>query len=106
MTNISGDAGVRIHPREVMGMLVFISDLHFVDGSAGEHNTPWRAFDYFFNHISNIATKKSNKGKIKEIKIIFLGDIFDLLRTENWFEPIPAEERPWGNKAKETEGNK
>jgi len=86
-----------------MGMLVFISDLHFVDGSAGEHNTPWRAFDYFFNHISNIATKKSNKGKIKEIKIILLGDIFDLLRTENWFEPIPAEERPWGNKAKETE---
>jgi UDP-2,3-diacylglucosamine pyrophosphatase LpxH len=86
-----------------MGMLVFISDLHFVDGSAGEHNTPWRAFDYFFNHITNIATKKSNKGKIKEIKIILLGDIFDLLRTENWFEPIPAEERPWGNKAKETE---
>jgi UDP-2,3-diacylglucosamine pyrophosphatase LpxH len=74
-------------------MLVFISDLHFVDGSAGEHNLSHRAFDYFFEDVAAIAAKPSND--IKEIKIVLLGDIFDLLRTENWFG-YPADERPWG----------
>ncbi|OGP75135.1 MAG: hypothetical protein A2Y80_08485 [Deltaproteobacteria bacterium RBG_13_58_19] len=76
-------------------MLVFISDLHFVDGTAGEHNIPSRAFEYFFDDLVAIAHKPTNK--IKEIKIVLLGDIFDLLRTENWFD-YPVEERPWGHK--------
>jgi UDP-2,3-diacylglucosamine pyrophosphatase LpxH len=74
-------------------MLVFISDLHFVDGSAGQHNLPSRAFEYFFDDLKAIATKPSNH--IQEIKLVLLGDIFDLLRTENWFG-YPADERPWG----------
>ena len=74
-------------------MLVFISDLHFVDGSAGEHNLSHRAFKYFFEDVANIASKTSSE--IKEIKIVLLGDIFDLLRTEGWFD-YPADERPWG----------
>jgi UDP-2,3-diacylglucosamine pyrophosphatase LpxH len=74
-------------------MLVFISDLHFVDGTAGEHNLSPRAFEYFFEDLAAIAAKSSNN--IKEIKIVLLGDIFDLLRTENWFG-YPADERPWG----------
>jgi UDP-2,3-diacylglucosamine pyrophosphatase LpxH len=74
-------------------MLVFISDLHFVDGSAGEHNLSTRAFEYFFDDLVAIATKPSND--VKEIKIVLLGDIFDLLRTENWFG-YPVDERPWG----------
>ena len=80
-------------------MLVFISDLHFVDGTAGEHNIPCRAFDYFFDDLVAIANRPTNKGKIKEIKVILLGDIFDLLRTEEWFEPtITESQRPWGSK--------
>ena len=74
-------------------MLIFISDLHFVDGSAGEHNLSHRAFEYFFEDVAAIAAKPSND--IKEIKIVLLGDIFDLFRTENWFG-YPADERPWG----------
>lgn len=74
-------------------MLVFISDLHFVDGSAGEHNLSHRAFEYFFEDVEGIAKKTTNK--IKEIKIVLLGDIFDLLRTEAWFD-YPVDERPWG----------
>jgi UDP-2,3-diacylglucosamine pyrophosphatase LpxH len=74
-------------------MLVFISDLHFVDGSAGEHNLSHRAFEYFFEDVATIAAKPSND--IKEIKIVLLGDTFDLLRTEGWFG-YPADERPWG----------
>ncbi|MFA4903754.1 MAG: metallophosphoesterase [Desulfobaccales bacterium] len=74
-------------------MLVFISDLHFVDGSAGEHNIPYRALEYFFDDLAAIANKPSND--IKEITLVLLGDIFDLLRTENWFD-YPVDERPWG----------
>ncbi len=74
-------------------MLVLISDLHFVDGTAGEHNLSPRAFEYFFDDLVAIAKKPSNE--IKEIKIVLLGDIFDLLRTENWFG-YPVAERPWG----------
>ena len=74
-------------------MLVFISDLHFVDGSAEEQNFSYRALEYFFDDLAAIATKPSNN--IKEIKLVLLGDIFDLLRTENWFG-YPADERPWG----------
>lgn len=75
-------------------MLVFISDLHFVDGTAGEHNPPTKAFEYFFDDLVAIAGKESNT--IKEIKLVLLGDIFDLLRTEKWF-PYAENERPWGN---------
>jgi UDP-2,3-diacylglucosamine pyrophosphatase LpxH len=74
-------------------MLVFISDLHFIDGTAGKHNIPPQAFDYFFEDLVSIAHKPSNK--IKELKIVLLGDVFDLLRTERWFQ-YPEDERPWG----------
>jgi UDP-2,3-diacylglucosamine pyrophosphatase LpxH len=74
-------------------MLIFISDLHFVDGTAGEQNPLAKAFDYFFDDVVSIASKESNE--IKEIKIVLLGDVFDLLRTEKWF-PFPENERPWG----------
>jgi UDP-2,3-diacylglucosamine pyrophosphatase LpxH len=86
-------------------MIVFISDLHLVDGSAGEHNIPWRAFDYFFDDVIDLANRPSNKGKIKEIKLVLLGDIFDLLRTEAWVEPIPEAHRPWGSMDQEIEKN-
>lgn len=71
-------------------MLIFISDLHFVDGSA-------RAFEYFFQDVA-----ASIKKETKEIKIVSLGDIFDLLHTEMWFA-FPVEERPWGKKEREIE---
>jgi len=86
-------------------MLVFISDLHLVDGTAGEHNIPWLAFEYFFDDLVSIANRPTNKGKIQEIKIVLLGDIFDLLRTEQWVEPIPENQRPWGSMDKEIEDN-
>jgi UDP-2,3-diacylglucosamine pyrophosphatase LpxH len=63
-------------------MIVFISDLHFVDETAGQHNLSAEAFIKFFKsvkvHLENT--------KAKEVKIVFLGDIFDLLRTEEWFK--------------------
>jgi UDP-2,3-diacylglucosamine pyrophosphatase LpxH len=79
-------------------MLIFISDLHFVDGSAGKHNIPTDAFRIFLKDISGICQwlKETKGSKIEEIKLVFLGDIFDLLRTEKWFD-YPPLERPWGD---------
>ncbi|OPY69248.1 MAG: hypothetical protein A4E63_01851 [Syntrophorhabdus sp. PtaU1.Bin050] len=86
-------------------MLVFISDLHFVDETAGKHNIPTEAFRIFFQDIAgNVARYKKNKRDIQEIKIVFLGDIFDLLRTEEWFG-YPVDERPWGNNENKIEAH-
>jgi UDP-2,3-diacylglucosamine pyrophosphatase LpxH len=80
-------------------MLVIISDLHFVDGTAGEHNVPADAFTIFFEGLKGNVERLLRKNReVKEIKIVFLGDIFDLLRTEAWFEPVPENERPWGTR--------
>jgi len=74
-------------------MLVFISDLHFMDETAGRHNIPAKAFKKF---LENIKVHSDNtKSKNKEVKIVFLGDTFDLLRTEEWFKE-KEEDRPWG----------
>jgi len=78
-------------------MLVFLSDLHFTDGTAVKHDLNVNAFLDFFSELAERAAAV----KAKEIIIVFLGDIFDLLRTEKWFQ-IPAEERPWGNKKQES----
>jgi UDP-2,3-diacylglucosamine pyrophosphatase LpxH len=77
-------------------VLVFISDLHFVDGSAGEHNIPTAAVNYFFDHLVAIAHKDTQRNRIEEINIVLLGDIFDLLRTEYWLDR-DENETPWGN---------
>ena len=80
-------------------MFVIISDLHFVDGTAGEHNIPMDAFHVFFENLKSATERlKKKKREVKEIKIVSLGDIFDLLRTEEWFEHIHEDERPWGIK--------
>ncbi|MDH7489724.1 MAG: metallophosphoesterase [Anaerolineae bacterium] len=72
-------------------MLVIVSDLHFRDGTAGEHNVSTRAFEWFLEALAAL----SRSSGASEVKILFPGDIFDLLRTEMWFA-VPADERPWG----------
>jgi UDP-2,3-diacylglucosamine pyrophosphatase LpxH len=78
-------------------MLVIISDLHFVDGTAGEHNLPVDAFrDVFFEDIIALAKDKN----AKEVKLLLLGDIIDLIRSEQWFAKRGGQfdlaDRPWG----------
>jgi len=73
-------------------MLVVISDIHFVDGTAGEHNLPYSAFEsVFFSDIASLAKEK----EAKEIKLLLLGDIVDVTRSEQWFD-LKLEDRPWG----------
>lgn len=78
-------------------MLIVISDLHFVDETAGKHNLPSGAFeDVFLSDIASLAEDKgAQKEAVKEIKILLLGDIVDLLRSEQWLDIAPAD-RPWG----------
>ena len=71
-------------------MLVFISDLHFVDETAGKHNIPTRAFEGVFEDL------KKYSGKPSEVKIVFLGDVFDINRTTYWLG-VDESERPWGD---------
>ena len=47
-------------------MLVIISDLHFVDGTAGEHNVPVNAFHIFFENLKSAA--EMLKKKKREVK--------------------------------------
>ena len=82
-------------------MLIFISDLHFVDETAGKHNVPSRAFQGFFEDINKYSIKP------EEIRIVFLGDIFDINRSTHWLE-VEESERPWGdmeNKRDKIEGH-
>jgi len=79
--------------------------LHFVDGSAGEHNVPVDAFKIFFGDLAGTCDWLIKDGRrIDEIKLVFLGDIFDFLRTEIWFG-YPEDERPWGKNEKRIEEN-
>jgi UDP-2,3-diacylglucosamine pyrophosphatase LpxH len=70
-------------------MLVLISDLHFVDETAGKHNIRTQAFKGAFEDL------KKYSGKPSEVKLIFLGDIFDINRTTYWLG-VDESERPWG----------
>jgi UDP-2,3-diacylglucosamine pyrophosphatase LpxH len=73
-------------------MLIAVSDIHFVDGTAGEHNLPFSAFQSVF--LSDIAALVREK-EAKEVKLLLLGDIVDLIRSAQWLEIAP-EDRPWG----------
>lgn len=73
-------------------MLVALSDLHFRDTTAGGvregHNIPPATCLAFFKSIADWA----NEVRAKEIVFLLTGDIFELLRTEVWFE---SEARPY-----------
>jgi len=79
-------------------MLIVVSDLHFRDGTAGEHNVSTKAFEGILEDWA--AGAKS--ARAKDVQIVFLGDIFDLLRTELWFE-VPEAHRPWGQPGESAE---
>ncbi|MFW5740376.1 MAG: hypothetical protein ACOC1F_08415 [Myxococcota bacterium] len=76
-------------------MIVFISDLHFEDATAGKHNVSADAFSIFFDELRWHARRR----KVTELHIVLLGDIFDLLRTSYWFDVDP-DQRPWGTPEK------
>lgn len=73
-------------------MLIVISDIHFTDGTVGEHNLRYSEVESVF--LLDVATL-AKVNKAKEVKILLLGDIVDVLRSTQWFDLDPAD-RPWG----------
>jgi len=83
-------------------MLAIISDLHLCDGTATERNVQPQAFTLALNEIYDQAAPIVAREGSAHIDLVMLGDVFDLLRTERWFEdddgqPVPLEGRPWGS---------
>ena len=73
-------------------MLIVVSDFHLMDGSAGAHHVEAGVFRSTMNDLAAHA----REAQAEDITILFLGDVFDLVRTERWFDH-PLEHRPWGS---------
>lgn len=92
-------------------MIIFISDLHISDGTAGPDNISPGAYIMAFRHLSDIV----DIIEPETVTIVFLGDVFDLIRSASWQgleilrkeegqptpEPIEGDrvdpdEKPWG----------
>ena len=73
-------------------MLIVVSDFHLMDGSAGAHHVEPGVFRSTMNDLAAHA----REAQATDITIVFLGDVFDVIRTERWFD-YPLEERPWGD---------
>lgn len=69
-------------------MLVFLSDLHLTDGSSGQTIKP-TAFRMFADQLKKLADTVS---PLKEVRIVLLGDIFDIIRSAQWLD---QKVRPW-----------
>jgi UDP-2,3-diacylglucosamine pyrophosphatase LpxH len=84
-------------------MLALISDLHFCDGTATAGNVAPEVFALALREIHEIAARVARvRDRPTHVDLVLLGDIFDLLRTERWFEDasgaaVPLAERPWGS---------
>jgi UDP-2,3-diacylglucosamine pyrophosphatase LpxH len=84
-----------------------------MDGTAGRHQLDPEIFRDTFMELARqtkIAVQHLSDEDL-EIKIVLLGDIFDVIRTEKWFissskdksANIDLENRPWGGTNKKTE---
>ena len=73
-------------------MLVVISDLHLIGATIGNHNVPPEWFRHFLcDWVPTLAKER----KAQELKVLLMGDIVDLIRTEQWLG-IDLSSRPWG----------
>jgi len=88
-------------------MLVILSDVHLTDGSSGTTIDP-RAFRKFSSLVKTVIGNPT-EAKIRDVEIVLLGDIFDVIRSETWLrdqnrraaQPI----RPWSKVTdKDSEG--
>jgi UDP-2,3-diacylglucosamine pyrophosphatase LpxH len=74
-------------------MLVVFSDLHITDGTAAVNPHP-TAFQALGVELAASAKAKS----AKELEVVMLGDIFDVVRSDYWHRHVPAADRPWGGR--------
>lgn len=79
-------------------MLIFVSDMHLTDQTLAPP-VPLDALERFLEEIKLLSRKSK-----ENIEIVFLGDIFDVLRSSQWlvkeitgpdFLYVPRDIRPW-----------
>jgi UDP-2,3-diacylglucosamine pyrophosphatase LpxH len=75
-------------------MLVLLSDVHLTDGSSGETIKP-SAFKLFAEQQIKLAESVND---LNEIKVVLLGDIFDVIRSTRWLDNGNTI-RPWDPKS-------
>ena len=73
-------------------MLVLVSDLHITDESTANNVNP-EAFQLLGTEVLDAAERRG----AREIHLVLLGDILDMVRTDHWHRSgIPPARRPWG----------
>lgn len=80
-------------------MLVIVSDLHLSDES-----TSANVHEKALSKVLLRETLQNVKANAKEIRVVLLGDIFDLVRTDYWVKEVPHNERPWNGKLSPANG--
>ncbi len=80
-------------------MLVIASDFHLTDGTSGE-TVRDGAFRLFRQRLRDMAYDSSKRVSetyepIKEVDVILLGDILDVIRSTKWLSHDAGEVRPW-----------
>ena len=74
-------------------MLVIFSDIHLTDESTANNVKS----EVFREILKGRIINNAKDNKAKEIRIVLLGDIIDLVRTDYWLKKkIPMASRPWG----------
>lgn len=71
-------------------MLVFLSDVHLTDGSSGE-TIKSTAFRIFVENVRKLVDTLRPQLP-EEIRLVLLGDIFDIIRSTKW---LSVKNRPW-----------
>jgi UDP-2,3-diacylglucosamine pyrophosphatase LpxH len=80
----------------VAAVLIVVSDLHLMDGTAGVHQLGAEAFRRVFRDLAH----RAREARAQDLKIVLLGDILDLIRTAHWFS-YAGDLRPWGTQRSE-----
>ncbi len=76
-------------------MQVFISDLHLTDGTSGQTINSG-AFKVFRDNLEILVESIQKKAKVHDLKIVLLGDIFDVIRSTQWID-AGDDVRPWSD---------
>jgi UDP-2,3-diacylglucosamine pyrophosphatase LpxH len=87
-------------------MLVVISDLHFTEEESSHpeplkglytpRNLPADTFQLLMAEVDQTVRRKNASGRrIERVDLVLAGDVFDLHRTELWFEPPGPDLRPY-----------
>ena len=77
-------------------MQVFISDVHLTDGTSGTTINA-DAFKLLRDNVEDLIERRKPKElkKLKELKIVLLGDIFDVIRSTKWPTDGNSPVQPW-----------